>query len=128
MTERGFATPVTLALLGLLAMFCLAFGDAAAVLTAKVRASNAADAAALSASVEQWKFLSVGTDPLAAASRSADSNGAELESCDCPVRGTRAIVVVTVRTGAARLSVAPAEVRATARATVDVQKLFRPPD
>lgn len=124
--ERGFATPVLLVLLALVALFCLAVADAANVLVAGVRARAAADAAALAAATEGWPFLGGDDDPAAAAEAVAEENGAELVSCDCPLRGERAVVVVAVPTRVRMLGVAPPRIRARASAAVDPGLLFDP--
>lgn len=124
--ERGFATAVLLVLLALVALFCLAVADAANVLVTAVRARGAADAAALAAATAQWPFLGADEEPTEAAARVAEANGAELVSCDCPLRGDRATVVVAVPTRVRMLGVAPPEVRGRASAEVDPAVLFRP--
>lgn len=124
--EGGFATPVLLVLLALVALFCLAVADAANVLVAGVRARAAADAAALAAATGQWPFLGGHGEPEAAAGEVAEANGAELVSCDCPLRGERAVVVVAVPTRVRMLGVAPPRVRALASAAVDPGLLFDP--
>lgn len=124
--ERAFATPVLLVLLALVALFCLAVADAANVLAAGVRARTAADAAALAAATDQWPFLGGDGEPEAAAEEVAEANGAELVSCDCPLRGERTTVVVAVPTRVRMLGVAPPRVRARASAAVDPGSLFDP--
>ncbi len=125
--ESGFSSAIMLSLLALTTLFCLAFADAANVLVARSRAQAAADAASLAAATEQWPFLGAGSDPESAAERAAASNGAELESCDCQPRASRAVVVVSVRTRIRMLTVAPSKVHARASAAVDPAELFRPP-
>lgn len=124
--ERGFAAPIMLALLVIVAFACMATADAANVLVTALRARAAADAAALAAAVEEWSFAGMGTDPAGAASRLAEANGATLESCDCPLRGAEAIVTVSAPTRVRMLHVAPARVHATARAKLDPGAMFRP--
>jgi secretion/DNA translocation related TadE-like protein len=125
--ERGFASPIMLSLLALAGLLCLATADAANVLVARGRAQAAADAAALSAAAAQWPFLSQDEDPTDAAQRSAAANGARLESCDCPLRGARAIVVVSIGTQIRMLGVAPPRVEARAESAIDAGKIFEPP-
>lgn len=124
--EEAFATPVLLVLLALVALFCLAVADAANVLSAGVRARTAADAAALAAATEGWPFLGGHGEPRAAAEEVAEANAAELVSCDCPLRGERATVVVAVPTRVRMLGVAPPRVRARASAAVHPGTLFDP--
>jgi secretion/DNA translocation related TadE-like protein len=114
-----------LALLALAALMCLAMSDAANVLLARARAQAAADAAALAAAQAQWK-LSDRTEPYEAATRTAEANGAELESCECPVRGSASVVVVSRTTRIRMLGVAPRRVTARAEAAMDPALLFEP--
>lgn len=124
--DRGFATAVLLVLLALVALFCLAIADAANVLVTGVRARSAADAAALAAATAQWPFLGADEAPEEAAARVAEANGAELVSCECPLRGDRATVVVAVPTRTRMLGVAPPRVGARAAAAVGPGALFEP--
>jgi uncharacterized membrane protein len=125
--EDGTGAPVLLVLLLLVALFCLALSDAANVLLARTRAQTAADAAALAAAAEQWPFTGSGErDPASAARSAAQANGAELETCDCPKRGDRAHVMVSIRTRVRMLGVAPPRVRRTAAASVNAGAVFEP--
>src|SRR5437660_1455681 len=90
--EKGFASALMLVLLALVGLLCIAVADAANVLTSRARAQTAADAAVLAAASAAWPFLA-GGDPADAARSAAASNGATLESCECPTRGPRAVVV-----------------------------------
>jgi hypothetical protein len=113
--------------MALLAMLCLAFADVANVMVSGSRARTAADAAALAAAVEQWPFLGGSSDPPSAALAAAERNGARLESCECPLRGREATVVVSVATRVRMLGAAPGRVRASATAAVHPGLLFREP-
>lgn len=126
-SDEGIVSAMMLATLAIVVLFCLALADSANVLLAASRARTAADAAALSAAVEQWPFLGGSSDPPAAARRSAEANAAALEWCECPLRGRNATVTVSVRTRVRMLGVAPAAVRASASASVDPGRLFLPP-
>jgi secretion/DNA translocation related TadE-like protein len=126
--EDGIGSPVMLALLVLAALFCLVTADAANGLAARGRAQSAADAAALAAATAQWPFLGSGEEPEDAAEAMAEANGAELISCECPLRGEEAVVVVAVSTRIRLLGVAPPRVRARALAAVDPGAVFRGPD
>lgn len=128
MTEEGFASAITLSLLALAGLLCLAVADAANVLVSRSRAQTAADAAALAAAVAQWPFLSRDEPPEEAAARVAEQNGAVLESCDCPLRGQRAVVTVSVGTRIRMLGVAPHRVDARAESAFDPDRLFERPD
>lgn len=124
--ETGTGGVILLSMLALVALLCLALGDVANVLLARARAQNAADAAALDAAVAAWPVLGDGTAPEDAAERTAEANGAELVSCECPLRG-RVAVTVSVRTRVRYLGVAPASVRARAEAHLDPGRIFAPP-
>jgi hypothetical protein len=125
--DEGTTSVIVLALLALSAMACLAVADAANVLLARARASAAADATALAAVAEQWKFLGLGNDPVGAATRMAESNGATLDLCRCSAGAETATVEVSVPTRLRMLRTAPARVHASATARVDRGALFRPP-
>jgi Flp pilus assembly protein TadG len=118
---------MVVALLALAGLLCLAIADAANVLVSRARAQSAADAAALAAAVAQWPFASRDEQPYEAAERTAQANGADLEACDCPVRGERATVTVSLATRTRMLGVAPARVRASATSSFDVKRVFEPP-
>ena len=81
----------------------------------------------MAAAVEQWPFLGGSGDPPSAAREAAERNGARLESCECPLRGREATVVVSVATRVRMLGAAPGRVRAKATASVDPGLLFREP-
>lgn len=127
MNEDGFVSAIVLAKLALVALLCLAVADAANVLVARARAQAAADAAALAAAVAQWPFASRDESPEEAAARTAEHNGAVLETCECPPRGERAVVKVSLATRIRMLGVAPSRVEATAGSALDVGALFEPP-
>ncbi len=126
MNEDGFASAIMLSLLALAALLCLATADAANVLLARARAQTAADAAALAAAAAQ---LEPGDEqPEEAAHRTAESNGAALEECDCPAHGGRAVVTVSIATRTHMLGVAPRKVSSRAEASLDLGRLFERPD
>ncbi len=127
MNDNGFVSAIVLALLALLGLMCLAVADAANVLISRARAQSAADGAALAAAVAQWPFAGRDEEPIEAARRVAEENGAALESCDCPLRGDRATVTVSVATRVRLLGVAPSRVAGRAESRLDVARLFEPP-
>jgi hypothetical protein len=125
MNEGGTISVLLMSLLALAALFCLATADAADVLIVRARAQSAADAAALAASVAEWPFAANGEAPKDAASKAAHADGATLESCTCPLRGS-ASVKVSMRTYIRMLGVAPRVVYATATAKLDINRIFAP--
>jgi hypothetical protein len=125
--QDGFVSAIVLAKLALVGLLCLAVADAANVLVARARAQSAADAASLAAAVAQWPFAGRDEAPDEAARRVAELNGAVLESCDCPTRGERALVTVSLATRIRMLGVAPSHVSASAASTLDVSAVFEPP-
>lgn len=127
MRDDGCVSALMLALLALAGLLCLAVADAANVLVARARAQSAADAAALAAAVAQWPFAARDEEPTDAAQQTADDNGATLESCECPLRGTSATVTVSVPTRIRLLGVAPPRVDARATSVLDVGRVFEPP-
>ena len=126
MSDDGTVSAVMLALLTLVALLCLATADAANVLMSRARAQAAADAAALGAAAAQWPVGDDDRDPQAAARELAERNGATLERCDCARRGRYAAVRVYQTTRVRMLGVAPPRVHATARAEVDLARVFMP--
>jgi secretion/DNA translocation related TadE-like protein len=126
-TDTGTVSVLMLALLALAGLLCLATADAAGVVIARARAQTAADAAALAAASAQWRLAREGEDPNEVARRVAESNGATLEACECALRATRAVVRVSRSTHAHMLGVAPRTVEATAVASTEPGRLFRPP-
>jgi secretion/DNA translocation related TadE-like protein len=125
-SENGFGSAVMLALLALAGLLCMAVADAANVLVARARAQAAADAAALAAATAQWPFTGQ-RDPEDAAAQGAEDNGASLESCECPERGEKAVVVVSLPTRIRMLGVAPPVVYARAEASLEPGRIFSRP-
>ncbi|HKZ19078.1 MAG TPA: Rv3654c family TadE-like protein [Acidimicrobiia bacterium] len=83
--ERGSASILALALVLSVSAIGLAVLAAAQLVTARVRAVNAADAAALAAAPATFPALAVGETPSAVAAEMAEANGAHLLRCLCPV-------------------------------------------
>lgn len=125
--EDGFAAPIMLALLALAGLVALATADAANVLVTRARVQATADAAALAAAAAQWPFTGLEGDPESVAREVADGDGATLEACECPVRGDRASVVVSMATRRRMLGVAPSRVRAGAEARLAPGGVFETP-
>lgn len=83
--ERGSASILALALVLLVIAIGLAVLAAAQLVTARLRAVNAADAAALAAAPATFPALAVGVTPSVVAAEMAAANGASLLRCLCPV-------------------------------------------
>jgi secretion/DNA translocation related TadE-like protein len=83
MSERGAGSVLTVAVMALVVFVGLAVLGAAQVITARARATTAADAAALAAAPTTFPPLAVGGSPMAEALRVAEANGARLVSCRC---------------------------------------------
>jgi secretion/DNA translocation related TadE-like protein len=83
MSERGAGSVLTIAVMALVVFVGLAVLGAAQVITARARATTAADAAALAAAPTTFPPLAVGGSPMAEALRVAEANGARLVSCRC---------------------------------------------
>ena len=83
MRERGAGSVLTVAVMALVIFVGLAVLGAAQVITARARASTAADAAALAAAPATFPPLAGGNSPIAEALRVAEANGARLISCLC---------------------------------------------
>ena len=83
MNERGAGSVLTVAVMALVVFVGLAVLGAAQVITARARATTAADAAALAAAPTTFPPLAGGGSPMAEALRVAEANGARLVSCLC---------------------------------------------
>jgi secretion/DNA translocation related TadE-like protein len=127
--ERGAVTIVAITASLILCVGALAAADLGSMLFARARAQSAADAAALAAVVAEAPILGRNENPDAAARAEAESNGAELTSCDCPDGGTAAAVSVEVAPKLGFLSGwFGRRVRAEARAELDPDVLsYREP-
>lgn len=88
--ERGGATVVLVAVLGVLVLLGAALGVMSAMVVAHRRAQAAADLAALGAA----RVLQSGGDACAQATRLAAANGAGVASCS--VQGATVLLTVTV--------------------------------
>lgn len=124
--DGGAVSVLMLALLALAGLLCLATADAANVVLARSRAQTAADAAALAAAAAQHKLDATPHAAKDAARAVAEANHAELVSCDCPVHGSRATVVVRLVTRIRMLGVAPGSVTASSTAAVELDRVFAP--
>ena len=83
MSERGAGSVLTVAVMALVVFVGLAVLGAAQVITARARATTAADAAALAAAPTTFPPLAGGRSPMSEALRVAEANGARLVSCLC---------------------------------------------
>lgn len=89
--ERGAATVLTVAVLGLLLLVAGALAVVGAMVVAHREAQSAADLAALAGA----RSLADGGDACAVAAEIAAANGARLTACDILDRDVRTTVVVT---------------------------------
>jgi len=89
--ERGAATVLAIAFLGVLLLVGAALGVVAAMVGAHRMAQSAADLGALAGAAA----AADGADPCAAAARVAVANGAELTACRSAGREVRVEVTVT---------------------------------
>lgn len=87
---------VMTAVVAIVAVLAVAVASIGTLYAARAQATNAADAAALAAVVATYPPASV-TSPVAAASGAAQSNGAILDQCQCPVDGGMRDRTVEVR-------------------------------
>lgn len=95
--DRGSATVLMLAITGLVVVLTAAVAQLGMLVAARNQASTAADAAALAAAVATYPATGP-RPPRAAAALAAHANGAEVETCRCPVDRrlrTRSVEVVT---------------------------------
>jgi secretion/DNA translocation related TadE-like protein len=127
--ERGAVTVVAITTSLILCVGALAAADLGSMLFARASAQSAADAAALAAVVAEAPILGADEDPQRAARAEAESNGAELVSCDCPSGGIAATVAVRLTPKLAFLTGwFGRKVRADARAELDPDVLsYRDP-
>src|ERR1043166_3999901 len=94
--DRGTISIVAVTGALVLCSTALCAADLGALLLARARAQDAADAAALAAAVELAPVLDQGDDPRDAASDAAARNGGTLVRCDCDVGRVAATVEVVV--------------------------------
>lgn len=85
--DRGSASVVAAAVVALSLTLAVALGAVGVVLEARMRAVNAADAAALAAAPATFSPLGLG-DPARRAAETAADNGGTLKSCVCRVDPT----------------------------------------
>ena len=115
-SERGSASFLVAAAIGVMAILAALTADLARVASARTRAQTAADAAALAAAQEL--IAPSATSPRDVAEEYADRHGAEVRDCQCEPASDEAVVVVQIPVslpflGGQRL------VHATARAVVE---------
>jgi secretion/DNA translocation related TadE-like protein len=116
--ERGSASIVVAAMLGAAVVMALGAADVGRVLVQLARAQTAADAAALAAAQEL--AIPGGLRPAEVAAEYAAANGAQLNSCTCPIGAVEAVVEVDVAVGDLLLAGEGRTVTARARAVVDL--------
>lgn len=95
MNERGSVTVVMMAVTALLVLFLVATASLGGLYAVRSKAASAADAAALAAAVATYPGTGRGS-PESEARRIADSNGAALVDCRCPVNSELERRTVTV--------------------------------
>lgn len=125
--REGSVTVVALACIMLFVTLCLFMGDVALYLSARHKAQDAADAAALAAVVESFGLFSTGASPEEAARRLASANGAKLLSLSVEGTGEKVRLEVSVKPSSvllSRMGIGRAEVKAYAAAEVDVDSLL----
>lgn len=123
--ERGSASVVVGAVMGVLVVLAIGVADVARVLGALAQAQTAADAAALAAVQEQAIPSGLGPEVLAA--EYAAHNGAELASCVCEAGAFESAVTVRVAVGPLFLLPDDRVVLGRARAVVDLPGASAPP-
>jgi DNA topoisomerase-1 len=116
--ERGSASVVVAAIVGVLVMLALGVADVARVLGAAAEAQTAADAAALA--VAQELAFPAGVEPADVAREYAERNGAAIAGCQCDAGTFEAVVTVRVDVGPLLLFADDRATLATARAVVDL--------
>ncbi|MGH2692004.1 MAG: Rv3654c family TadE-like protein [Actinomycetota bacterium] len=118
--ERGSASLVMAAALGLAAILSALSADVSRVATARVRAQTAADAAALAAAQELVAPSS--TSPAQAAEQYAGRHGAAITECNCDPGSDEALVTVELEVSLPFLG-GERTVSAEARAVVEASKM-----
>ena len=116
--ERGSVSVVVAAAVGMALVVTMGMADVGRALIARTRAEAVADLAALAAA-QELAFPS-GADPASIAADYADRNQARVVSCDCAVGTSEAVVEVAVPVRGFLLPLMDREVRAVARAVVDL--------
>jgi secretion/DNA translocation related TadE-like protein len=116
--ERGSVTLVAVAVIAIVVVATMGVADLGRAATSRVRAQQAADAAALAAA--QTLALPDGADPAAVAADYARRNGASLVACVCAPGSDHADVTVTYVVSRFLLVPGPRTLTARARAVVDI--------
>ena len=126
--ERGAVAPLLLGVCALVLLVGLALAEVGALLTARLQAETAADAAALAAAPVTFRPFGARAGPVDEARRFAEANGARLVSCLCPVDRSWAAreVTVVVAREVALLGYGAVIVRATSRARFEPARLLLP--
>lgn len=126
MSERGAATPVLLAVAGVVLVFGIGIADVGIVLAARLQAAAAADAAALAAAPVTFFPFGARGSPTAEARLFASANGAQLISCRCEIDRSWELRLVTVRVQrtAHLIGFGSVDVAATSRAEFDPVRLL----
>jgi secretion/DNA translocation related TadE-like protein len=117
-TERGSVSVVVAGAVAMALVVTMGMADVGRALIARTRAEAVADLAALAAA-QELAFPS-GADPASIAADYADRNQARVVSCDCAVGTSEAVVEVAVPVRGFLLPLVDREVRAVARAVVDL--------
>lgn len=117
-SERGSAALTVIAGVGLAGLLLTAAADLGLFLLARSKAQTAADAAALAAAgtMIPGSLGEAGSE----AERFAHANGARLLACDCPPRGSEAVVRVQVPVRFLLLRSGARYVTASARSEVEL--------
>lgn len=125
--SEGSISVLLLACVILVLVLCLFMTDLGLYLSARNRAQDAADAAALAAVGEAFSFLSSGKDPTSAAKKLAGANGGEVLDVEISPGGNKVTVEVALRARSIlinRLGIGPDRVTAKAAAEVDMDALL----
>lgn len=121
-------TPLLLAVCALVLVLGVAIADVAVLLTARLQAGTAADAAALAAAPVTFRPFGARGGPADEARRFAEANGTRLVACRCPIDrswAAREVAVVVART-VDLLGYGVVTVHATSRARFEPARLLDP--
>lgn len=117
-SERGSATILLLAVAGFVVVTTIGVADVGLVLSARLQAAAAADAAALAAAPVTFRPFGAVGSPAAEAGRLASANGSVLTACRCPIDRSwrRRTVEVVVERRVALLGLGSMTVRVRSQA------------
>jgi secretion/DNA translocation related TadE-like protein len=128
--ERGSAAILVLGVAGLVMVLTIGVADVGLILSARLEAAAAADAAALAAAPVTFRPFGAAGTPAAEANRLASANGSVLISCRCRIDRSwhSRMVEVDVQRRVRLIGLGSVTVTASSRAEFDPTRLLGDPE